>query len=89
MKVYEILSLTPEFLKRLHNFGITPDDYKWVDLYHDFMNMKKKGEKVVYAVARLAEKYKVCERKVYKIIRKMEQDCQICTAEMSEILLNG
>lgn len=77
MKVFEILSLNREFLDRLNSFGINPDDYKWTELYLDFKKMKEYGDKTVYAVAVLAERYNICERKVYKIIREMETDCQI------------
>ena len=80
MKVYEILSLNPEFLKRLHDFGIKQDDYQWVELYQDYRRMKRNGEKMVYIVASLGDKYHICERKVYKVIRRMEQDCQIGAA---------
>ena len=77
MKVYEILSLNADFLKRLHDFGISMDSFKWVDLHREYLRMKECGEKMVYIVASLSEKYKICERKVYKVIRMMEMDCQI------------
>ena len=79
MKVYEILSLAPEMLKMLHMSGIKADDYKWIDMYREYREMKSKGDKMAYIVAVLSERYKVCERKVYKVIRRMQQDCQIGT----------
>lgn len=80
MKVYEILSLAPEFLKRLHDLGINPNDCRWVELYREYARMKGDGEKVVYIVAFLSRRYGICERKVYKIVRMMEKDCQIDAA---------
>ena len=77
MKVYEILSLCPEFLKKLHDFGIRNDDYQWIDLYREYCQMRDNGEKIVFIVAFLGDKYGICERKVYKVIKHMEQDCQI------------
>lgn len=79
MKVYEILSLNPQFLKMLHEFGIRIDDYQWIDLYREYREMRDKGEKIVFIVAFLSDKYGVCERKVYKLIKHMERDCQIGT----------
>lgn len=79
MKVYEILSLNPQFLKKLHEFGIRIDDYQWIDLYREYREMRDKGEKIVFIVAFLSDKYGVCERKVYKLIKHMERDCQIGT----------
>lgn len=80
MKVYEILSLAPEFMKRLHDLGISQDDFRWLDLYREYLKMKAAGEKTVYIVAALSERYRCCERKVYKVIRSMERDCQIGAA---------
>ncbi len=77
MKVYEILSLAPEMLKTLHESGIKPDDYKYINLYHEYREIKKHGNKTVYAVAVLSSRYGICERKVYKILRRMETDCQL------------
>ena len=77
MKVYEIISLAPEMLKTLHESGIKPDDYKYINLYHEYTKIKKQGNKTVYAVAVLSSRYGICERKVYKIIKRMEQDCQM------------
>ncbi len=79
MKVYEILSLNPQFLKKLHEFGIRIDDYQWIDLYREYREMRDNGEKIVFIVAFLSDKYGVCERKVYKLIKHMERDCQIGT----------
>ena len=77
MKVYEILSLAPEMLKTLHKYGIKTGDYKYINLYHEYTQIKKQGNKTVYAVAVLSTRYGICERKVYKIINCMEQDCPI------------
>ena len=76
MKVYEILSLAPELLKTLHESGIKNDDYKWLDLFRDFTKMIQNGDKMVYIVAILSERYNICERKVYKIIKRMKRECR-------------
>lgn len=76
MKVYEILSLNAEFLKRLHGFGIDTKDYKSLEIYMEYLKLRSQGNKIVYIVAVLSEKYNICHRKVYKIIAKMEKDCR-------------
>lgn len=77
MKVYEFLSFHTDFMKMLNKFGIDINDCKWVELYHEYKKMKEKKHKVVYIVAYLAEKYEICERKVYKVIKSMERDCLV------------
>lgn len=76
MTVYEVVSLNKELLKTLHKNGIKSEDYKWLDLYEDYMHMKKAGEKTSYIVATLSAKYKVCERQVYKVIKNMGRNCR-------------
>jgi len=76
MKVYEIMFLVPDLLKILHENGIKSEDYKWIDLYKEYLTMKNMGHKTSYIVAVLGERYHICERKVYKVLRLMERDCQ-------------
>ena len=75
MTIYEILSFHRELLRRLCNVGIKPSDYRFVALYEDYMRTKREGDKTTYIVAILAERYAVCERKVYDIIRRMSAEC--------------
>lgn len=37
--------------------------------------MKSRGEKTTYAVLYLANKYSVCERKVYDLIKRFGKRC--------------
>lgn len=75
MTVYDIVSLNRELLKRLHKNGIKVNDYKWLDLYNDYLQMKAEGYKTSYIVAKLSSKYKVCERQVFKVVKKMSLNC--------------
>jgi len=74
MKVYKILFLVPELLETLHKNGIKTGDYKWINLYKEYLNMKSMHHKTGYIVAVLAERYGICERKVYKILAKMNRE---------------
>ena len=75
MTIYEILSFNRELLRRLCEAGIKPDDYRFAGLYEDYIRMKRDGEKTTYIVAVLADRYGVCERKVYGIIRRLQETC--------------
>lgn len=76
MTVYELLSFHRELLHRFSDVGIKPDDYRFVELYKEYIEMKRTGEKTTYIVAVLAERHGICERKVYHIIRKLESECK-------------
>lgn len=75
MTIYEILSFNRELLRRLCSIGIRPEDYRFVGLYEDYIGMKHSGEKTTYIVAVLAERYGICERKVYDVIRRLSAEC--------------
>ena len=75
MTIYEILSFHRELLRRLCSIGIKPDDYRFVGLYEDYIHMKQDGEKTTYIVAVLADRYGICERKVYNVIRRLSAEC--------------
>lgn len=75
MKVFEILFFNKELLGRLRKSGIRIEDSQYIDLFSDYMDMRKKDEKVTYIVAYLSDKYNVSVRKVYDVINRMESDC--------------
>ena len=76
MKIYEILAFNREILARLDQIGIHPNDYKYLDLYKDYLTMKANREKVTYIVAHLAEHYGISERKVYSLLARLGRDCK-------------
>jgi len=77
MKIIEILKLNKELLSRISDFGIRLDDCRYIDLYNEYIDKKKQGEKVTYIVAILSEKYSISERKIYDIVKKLESHCEI------------
>lgn len=51
------------------------EDVQCIELYNDYNRLLDEGEKVSYIVAVLAERYNVCERKVYTLIKRLQSDC--------------
>ena len=51
-------------------------DHKYVRLFEDYQDARKRGEKVSYIVAILAERYNVSERNVYDIVKRLGSDCK-------------
>ena len=52
MTLFEILNFNRELLERLAGTGYKPDDYKYIDLYKEYEQMRRKGEKVYEILAR-------------------------------------
>ena len=71
--------LTGPDLKEQLNRCVLVDNGKILDILpaEEYRKLKDMEHKMVYIVAYLAEKYEICERKVYKIIKSMERDCMI------------
>ena len=57
------------------------DDCKYIDLYIEYTSMRRRGEKVTYAVTVLAVKYRISERKVYALLKRFAADCTRRAAE--------
>lgn len=76
MKVFELINFNRELLKKLQKAGTRLDDAQYIDLYSDYVDMYKRGEKVSYIVAALSEKYAVSERKVYSLLKRFQSDCK-------------
>lgn len=83
MKVFELLAFHQELLRKIYKAGIRPDDWKYTELYTQFLQMKCQGKKVTYVVSVLATRYQISERQVYKLIGRLgeEIDCINDTVE--------
>lgn len=75
MTIFEILKFNRELLNRLRKVGIRLEDADYIDLFVDFNNMVGAGDKVSYAVAILADRYGISERKVYSLVKHFQNDC--------------
>ena len=71
MEIVELLSFGSKLLEKMSKFGIKTEDYKYVELYREFVRMRSDGEKYWYAVTVLSQKYGLSESKVVRLIRKL------------------
>lgn len=75
MTLFEILNFNRELLERLTRMGFKPDDYKYIDLYKEYEQMRRQGDKVTYCVALSPCRHGVCERKIYEIVGRFKKEC--------------
>lgn len=75
MKVIDVLRFNRELLEKIVRAGIRLDDIRYIDLFSDYMAMKSQGEKITYIVSILAFRYSISERKVYSLIKHLQNDC--------------
>lgn len=77
MKIIDILKFNRELIKRLRETGIRLKDERYIDLYNDYTELRRHGEKVSYIVLVLSTRYAVSERTVYSLIKRMNRECNI------------
>ena len=80
MKIIDILKFNRELIKRLRETGIRLKDERYIDLYNDYTELRRHGEKVSYIVLVLSTRYAVSERTVYSLIKRMNRECNIFAA---------
>lgn len=78
MKVIEVMKIDQKGLELLQECCISISDVRFIGLYDDFMRIIGDGGKTTYAIAYLAEKYGISERKVYYLIKKFTAECTVC-----------
>lgn len=74
MKVVDFLKVGSEFLKVMSNFGLRCDDYKYIEMYDDYVKMREEGHKVDYILAVLSGKYKMSESTIKRIVRRFSNE---------------
>lgn len=77
MTAFEILYFNKDLLNRLMSLGLRLEDYKYVDIYIEYAEIRKRGNKITYIISALAAKYKISERGLYKIIKRLEKECPL------------
>ena len=88
MTLFEILNFNRELLERLAGTGYKPDDYKYIDLYKEYEQMRRKGEKVTYCVAFLSARHGVSERRCMRFSGGSKKMYVPCSMKRVEFLLS-
>ncbi len=74
MKVIEILKIGGELLKMMSENDVMRDDYRWVGMYEEFMQMRSCGLKYREVVRMLAEDYGTSMSTVERAMRRLDRE---------------
>lgn len=68
----EIIEFNKELLQKLKEAGVKLEDYRYCDLYRDYVEMSRteRNRKVVFLT--LAQRYGISDRQVYNIVNHMK-----------------
>ena len=74
MKIVELVKISTETLKMMSNSGIKTGDWKHVAMFEEFQMMRLNKDKLRYIMAYLAEKYKISESSVKRIVKRLSEE---------------
>ena len=73
----ELVKISIEQLKMMSNCGIKLSDWKYVQMYEEYMEMRLRREKWRYIIAYLAEKYTTSESSIKRLIKRFSGEVSI------------
>lgn len=74
MKAVDFLRIASELLKRMSNVDLRLDDYKYIELYEEYMIMRGENEKVDYILYFLSNKYGLSESTIKRIVKRLSKE---------------
>lgn len=69
----DLIEFNKELFQKLKRAGIKLEDYKYCDMYKDYVEMSHTGQSRKAVILTLAERYGITDRQVYNILRHMEK----------------
>ncbi len=68
----EIIEFNKELLQKLKYSGVKLEDYKYCDLYRDYVEMSRteRNRKVIFLT--LSQRYGISDRQVYNIVNHLK-----------------
>lgn len=86
MTLYELLSFNRNIVSALHTMGVGSKDYEYMGFYAEYVELRRKGEKVTWIAATLSERYGISEREFYNIIRRYKTNCTECAVLFEPVI---
>lgn len=84
MTNYELLIMNRSMVEELLANHININDVQNLQIYEQFMEMKKQGHKVTYITVFLAHKYGMTDRGIYKIIKRLSRSVSVNQQSLQE-----
>ena len=75
MKVVELLKIGCELLKLMSENDVKRDDYRFVKMYHEYLNMRRNGIKYRAAIQMLSDEYHTSKASIERAIRRLGKEC--------------
>lgn len=77
MKIVELIKISTESLKMMSKHDIKLNDWKHVEMFEEYLDMRSRCEKFRYIMAYLAEKYRMSESSVKRIVKRLSREVML------------
>lgn len=77
MKVVELLRIGGEMLKLLSGNEVNRDDWRYVELFEEFQNMRGLGVKYREAIRMLSEDYGISRATVERVVQRLDREVKM------------
>ena len=72
MRRIDLVEFNKELLQKLNEAGIRLEDYKYCDLYRDYLKLSETKSTRKEVILTLAGMYHITDRQVYNILKHLE-----------------
>jgi len=72
MRIIDLVEFNRELLQRTNDAGIRLEDYKYCDLYRDYLKLSETMNTRKEVILTLAERHHISDRQVYNILKHLE-----------------
>lgn len=72
MRRIDLIEFNKELLQKLNEAGIRLEDYKYCDLYSDYLELSETMVTRKAVILTLAERHHISDRQVYNILHHLE-----------------
>lgn len=73
MKRIDLIEFNKELLQKMKKAGIRLEDYKYCDLYKDYLKLSETKKTRKEVILTLAEMHHITDRQVYNILNRLEK----------------
>ena len=73
MKRIDLIEFNKELLQKLNKAGISLEDYRYCDLYKDYLKLSETMGTRKEVILTLAQRHHITDRQVYNILKRLEE----------------
>ena len=75
MKVAKLVKIGGELLKLLSEVDVRRDDWRYIELYEQYVNMRDMGIKYRATIEILSKEYNISRASVERIVKRLGKEC--------------